>query len=991
MKNQNNGVGSIVVWTKARKQPVTFLLLTAIFCLINSSSLLAQTQTAAKYSSSLPDPSLEKTVRNTLKKNCSELQLVENNGQSGLTSSVVAYFTSANEMVFVEKDRLRILVAEQTGKNKEQKTPNDKSLIGEQQSKRFHYNSFEIVFKGSKGFTSMEKISPFVTQRNFIHLEKGMADSKQAASYGEIILKNVYDGIDLRLYSQENGQLEFDWIIWPGAHAELVKLEFKGQKKLLLSATGNLQVQLAMGNFNMRLPESYYVTPQGKKKVQVRFAKQGNNTVHFTGWGQQDKKYPLVIDPDLLWGTFFDGGNTNFDEYLYSIQFNYNNDLIYCAGAASMQVSTAYAAAFSDSYDSTFAATPDALVYAVTKDGQFVKYITYLGGTAADVGIGISVSTNFIYLCGYTASIDFPVTLLADTLYPAFDSVYRTGDDGFVAIFNLKLDTLHYCSYIGGKGTDKALTIRAVADSVYYVSLASTDTLPVASPNYIVEYADSIFSGNSEAWIGKFSSFNVLNFGTYIGGNNDDLVNDFQVLSNGDIVFTGNTRNITEINGTIPNNTSGQEALYGRIHVPASGPVSFDILDKFGGSNNDYGWGIYSLGDSVSIVVGQTNSSNFPIGPDPVFQSTRDGQIDGFIAKIYNDGSPGYKATFTGGSDDDILVGVRPVVVNNTVALLAWGTTASNDLITRNFNSGTFYSNLNAGGLDMMFVICDMNFFTKYYLSYVGGSSNDYLGITGAPVGSNHLFYNDADSVLYLGTTTHSSQTTHSPLFVGRGPADVFNSGVPVFDQTKNNSNNDTHVIIAISTRGLFAVLPLCWEMIKAELLPDCSTMLSWKTSNEEKLRHYTIERSSDGINFSAIGSVSRQNGDYTFTDRTVTAVADKIYYRVAAVDIDGHITYSSTQLLRTCNSKNGSLTVYPTVIQQTFNITGEYPAVVKEVTVQVIDVNGKKLFETQRQALTGTQSFVLDKNPAAGSCFVVVRDTETGNLLLTKKILIRN
>ena len=60
-----------------------------------------------------------------------------------------------------------------------------------------------------------------------------------------------------------------------------------------------------------------------------------------------NRLYPLVIDPDLLWGTFFDGDNTDFDEYLYGITYSPAEGKIYCAGAASLQVSVLYAAALS--------------------------------------------------------------------------------------------------------------------------------------------------------------------------------------------------------------------------------------------------------------------------------------------------------------------------------------------------------------------------------------------------------------------------------------------------------------------------------------------------------------------------------------------------------------------------------------------------------------------------------------------------------------------
>ncbi len=932
---------------------------------------------------------LEKTVRNTLKQNNQKLQLIENNGQSGLPGEVVAYFSSYNEMVFIEKNRLRVIVIESARNAADKINRDNKRVASDITYKNYHYNSFSILFKGSRGFSGIARTKPFATKRNFV--SSNSIDGKKsisAVSYAEITLKNVYDGIDLRLYSQADGHLEFDWIVWPGADADKIKMEFDGQKSLELSANGSVSVRLGLGTFNMRLPESYYITPTGKQNVNAKFCRTGKNEIHFRGFDKKFKKYPLVIDPDLLWGTFFDGANTNFDEYLYGIEYNYSKELIYCAGAASLQVSTAYAAALSLAYDSTFAAAPDALIYALTKDGQFIQHITYLGGTGADVAIGVSLSNSFVYVCGYTSSADFPITKAADGRFPAFDSVYHGSNEGFIAIFSLDLADLSYCSYLGGDGNDKALTVRAIADSSFYISLSATDTLPV-SPNYVINEADSVFDGNSEAWVGKFSSFSSLNFGTYVGGNNDDLINDFQVLSNGDIVFAGNTKNITEVNAYIPNNGSGQEAMFGRIHFPATGPAIFVIIDKIGGSNNDYGWGIYSLGDSVSIMVGQTNSNNFPLGSGPVFQNTRSGQYDGFIAKIYNDASAGYKATFTGGSDDEILVSVRPVTVNNQVALLAWGSTASNDLVTRNFNSGTFFSANNTGSLDMMFVICDMNLVTKYYLSYIGGSGNDYLGITGAPVGSNHLFYNSVDSVLYLGTTTHSSQTTHVPLFVGRGPADFANTFVPVFDSTKGNSNNDTHVIIAISTRGLFALLPVKWLDFGAQTLSDCNVRLYWKTANEEKVLRYIIERSTDGRNFAVIDSLAPGSNTYSYTDRNITEANTRIYYRVAARDIDGKTCYSSVQSVPLCGNQRGLINIYPTWIQNSFTISGLNPEISRDINVELADAVGKRIAIETRPVIFGSQTVYLKNKPSPGAYFIILKDVRTGTVLFTQKVII--
>lgn len=791
------------------------------------------------------------------------------------------------------------------------------------------------------------------------------------------------------MYSQADGHLEFDWIVWPGYDAAKIKMKFEGQKSIGLSAKGSLEVRLGMGTFNMRLPESYYVTPAGKQNVDAKFLIAGNNEVHFKGINKRFSKYPLIIDPDLLWGTFFDGANTNFDEYLYAIEFNYKNNLIYCAGAASLQVTTAYVAALSNAYDSTFAATPDAFIYTLTKNGQFIMNVTYLGGVGADVAIGLALSNSFVYVCGYTSSADFPITKAINGKFEAFDTAYRGNNDGFIAIFDLTLHDLHYCSYLGGKGKDKALTVRALADSSYDISLFSTDTLPVINPNYIVNFADDVFQGNSEAWIGKFTSFSNLNFGTYVGGSSDDIINDFQVLSDGNIVFAGSTKQITEVKGTIPDNGSGQEALFGKINVPASGPVFFNIIDKIGGSGNDYGWGIYNIGDSVSIMVGQTSSSNFPLGSGTVFQNTSGGDIDGFIAKIYNNASAGYKASYTGGGAADMLVSVRPIIIDNQFTLLAFGSTASTNLATRNFNSGSFFSNTNAGGLDMMFVICDMNLNSKYYLSYIGGSANDYLGITGAPVGSNHLFFNPVDSVLYLGTTTHSSQTTHSPLFVGRGLADIANAGVPVFDSTKGNSNNDTHVVIAISTRGLMTILPLSWLDFKTQILSDCSARLSWKTANEDYILRYVIEKSTDGRNFEEIGNSSPGNGIYSFNDKNTAGGGGKIYYRIAAVQMNGKKIYGAVQLIHTCGFQNSKFSIYPTVIRSSFTISAFNSGQPGNIKVELIDAVGKRIAIDTRPAVFGSQTVYLHGQPVPGTYFVVLKDSGTGAVLLTQKVII--
>ena len=248
-----------------------FLVLLAVISFQHR--LIAQKSAATfNQQSTIVSPELEQNLRSTLKKNSLKFQLVENNGQTGLPREVFAYFSTQNQTVFIEKDRLRIVVLDPV---EDEKKPDvdtkDRNNRPVTTPRRFDYNAFSIRFNGSTGFKSWEKQNKFATKRNFMNLRQGNTDVIRAESYGEVILKNIYQGIDLRLYSQENGHLEFDWIVWPGADASAIRMEFEGQKKLGISADGGLKVGLGMGEFNMRLPESYYVTPAGKKAVDAKF------------------------------------------------------------------------------------------------------------------------------------------------------------------------------------------------------------------------------------------------------------------------------------------------------------------------------------------------------------------------------------------------------------------------------------------------------------------------------------------------------------------------------------------------------------------------------------------------------------------------------------------------------------------------------------------------------------------------------------------------
>ena len=88
-------------------------------------------------------------------------------------------------------------------------------------------------------------------------------------------------------------------------------------------------------------------------------------------------------------------------------------------------------------------------------------------------------------------------------------------------------------------------------------------------------------------------------------------------------------------------------------------------------------------------------------------------------------------------------------------------------------------------------------------------------------------------------------------------------------------------------------VLPVSITNFTASI-KNTTTILNWATASETNNDYFTIERSRNNNDFSAIGTVySKGNGaaQYSYTD--YTPLLGNAYYRLKQTDIDGKFTYS--------------------------------------------------------------------------------------------------
>jgi len=107
-------------------------------------------------------------------------------------------------------------------------------------------------------------------------------------------LNNVYNGIDIRYY-YENNRVRYDWIIHPNADANRIKIKFEGQDGIIIASNGDLILQTSLGEVEHCKSFAYQMENGKYKAIECRFNSEGSGVVSFD-IGRYNKNEDLVID-----------------------------------------------------------------------------------------------------------------------------------------------------------------------------------------------------------------------------------------------------------------------------------------------------------------------------------------------------------------------------------------------------------------------------------------------------------------------------------------------------------------------------------------------------------------------------------------------------------------------------------------------------------------------------------------------------------------------
>lgn len=601
---------------------------------------------------------------------------------------------------------------------------------------------------------------------------------RNVPQFGEVRYREVYPGIDL-VYHGNQGKLEYDFEIAPGAEPTRVAMEFEGTRPRL-SRDGDLMLSLPGGDVAMQAPRAYQKAGAKEEIVPSRFVVR-NGEVGFE-IGDYDRSRTLVIDPILAYSTYLGGSGNE----ACTLILGTTTPISGCPAVAVDEASNAYIAGSTESTDfpipaggtpfqSTLKGTANIFVAKFNNTGSTEEFATYIGGSGVDTTAGVAVDLAFnVVVTGNTSSTNFP-TKNAFQASP----LNTTNKHIFVSKLDPTGSTLLYSTYLSGLGVDVATGVALDPGGNAYVTGTTTSTeVNTGFPSTVGAFQTAPASGSSiQFFLTKVNptvaGVASIPYSTYFGGGNSlntgpaavgggvavdvdsnvyitggtsflhvGLSNDFPILNayQGCLDQAGSTTNCSTT-------VSNYDVFVAKLNPTAITGTQLLYSTYIGGTLDDIGYGIAVDSSLSAYVTGSTASTDFPASGTGVFQPTNNGgPSDAFMAKLGAPTTTGnlqgfvplLYSTYIGGGGADVGLGIAVDTIQG--ARVAGWTNSTNFPIV-NYPVQAVYGG-GAGDAFVARIDTNATVFNAagHYSGYLGGSGADYgTGIAVDPQGASYV------------------------------------------------------------------------------------------------------------------------------------------------------------------------------------------------------------------------------------------------------------
>ncbi|MBK7887706.1 MAG: SBBP repeat-containing protein [Bacteroidetes bacterium] len=486
---------------------------------------------------------------------------------------------------------------------------------------------------------------------NYYNVPDGADTALFVKQYEHVTLKNVWNGIDIHYYGTE-GLLETDYLVSPGGDYSQIQMEIKGAD-LSISKDGHLIMKTPFGE----IQEGELKVYQSDERLQAFWQIDDNNKVSFF-IPNFNPALAMRIDPvTRVWGTYYGGLG---DDYCNSIVTDALRN-VYLAGKTSSTSAIA-----SGGHQNTFGANTDAFLVKLDSIGVR-QWGTYYGGTAISNEEGLSTTSDAsgnIFLAGNTCCIsngiasgghqntsggnsdaflvkfsnngvrqwgtyyggsgnDYGLSTASDVsgnVYLAGHTVspnaiasgghQNTFGGGTADAFLVKFNSFGvrlWGTYYGGS-SDEIFSSVSVSSGYVYLAGLTGSTTNIASGGHQNTYAGGPNMG--DAYLVKFNSNGVRQWGTYYGGSGADIGYSTTTDFVGNVYLAGYTTSTSNIAaGGHQNTITGNSQSAFLVKFNSNGVRQWGTY--YGGQNGDFGYSTCTdaLGNVFLAGIGGSSPS----------------------------------------------------------------------------------------------------------------------------------------------------------------------------------------------------------------------------------------------------------------------------------------------------------------------------------------------------------------------------------------------
>ena len=521
----------------------------------------------------------------------------------------------------------------------------------------------DVRFKGASGHPVLQAEDQ--SQARHHYYLAGLSDGgvTNVSSFNRIIYQNLYPGIDLVFEFDQNNPvspLEYSFILHPGAQASNIKMQYSGATGILLSETGDLTIGASQGQVDEKNLLAFSKSTGNELPVKRIIS---GNTIGFQL--KSSSSDTRVIDPNIIWSSYY--GGTALD-YIGEVAGDNSTHQVF-GGTTESTTNIATSGA----YQETYAGNSDLIAGKFDVNGQLM-WATYLGGNDIELGYGVTTdaSDNIILAAKSQSGMEITTT-------GAWQETSGGGGDMCAAKFDPD-GLLLWCTLLGEYAPENFRQPITDADNNIYICgyTESDSVVKISTKN------PSVYEGEGDAFVIKFSPNGIPSWSAYIGGNGQDRAHGLSFDQFGNIYLEGTTE--SDLGLSTP----------GAFQVTYGGNTDAFIskLDStgneiwttyYGGTAEDHGRGVVCDMKSRIYVTGYGRSGGVYGTPgtyQPNINSDADSQgnysEDGFIGKFNYDGARIWGSYYGGGDPDQLL----SISLDYNRSIFVCGVTASADSIS---------------------------------------------------------------------------------------------------------------------------------------------------------------------------------------------------------------------------------------------------------------------------------------------------------------------